>query len=790
MAQDLEFKITLVGDGKSLEGTLTASASQMRTLAAEAEKMSEKAGNGGAAAAKEIGALAGQIDETKKSAIELHEKLLGIGRGGVAVVGALAVGALGKTLLDAGLGAERLGNQLTFVTGSAVAAVQELSYLRATASRIGVDFTSAAEAYAKLGAAAKGTTLEGAQTRTIFESVSRASVVMGLSAQETSGALLAIGQMMSKGTVQAEELRGQLGERLPGAFQVAARAMGVTTAEMGKMLDNGEVMASSFLPRFAAELDKTLGDAPQSAAASAQAQLNRLNSSWDLFKQALASSGFLSAAANGLRILSAGIDSVNTSIGATIEREYKELERLQQLRAGEAAMGEDTTASDRMLVATRRRINALTEEARAEAEARAKRAADGDSDLARETARAAQALARTKVDTESINRYVENTARMSDAAKRRKAIDDEERAYKRLLAENRGADAGQKSRIEAAHQQRLASIDKEFEAAARRLKQKTDEERALDRMREVGAKNEMDLFLETGGEETIRIETQKRINKAIVDEYRASEKAADEHERKVAAILAQTESGKLELRRASMAEAAKLFAEGAITEQQWLEYAVAQNEKAAEKTADVWDNFAKHGAENIHDAFAKWLFNPFDSGLKGMLQSFGDMLRKMAAEAIAADLARKIFGSAAKGGEGDGLIGALISGVGALFGGGGAGSVTSGGSVQGNADYVFDLHSGGIAGQGGSALKLRDMSIFAEAPRYHRGGVAGLKPDEVPAVLRRGERVLTREQQDGMGQSINITVNVTGSTAPEVRRAAGQGAREALAAFRGAQRYG
>ena len=41
---------------------------------------------------------------------------------------------------------------------------------------------------------------------------------MGLSADQTSGVLLALQQMISKGTVQAEELRGQLGERLPGAL--------------------------------------------------------------------------------------------------------------------------------------------------------------------------------------------------------------------------------------------------------------------------------------------------------------------------------------------------------------------------------------------------------------------------------------------------------------------------------------------------------------------------------------------------------------------------------------------
>src|SRR5690606_22603244 len=54
-------------------------------------------------------------------------------------------------------------------------------------------------------------------------------------------------------TVQAEELRGQLGERIPGAFATAARAMKVTEVELNAMLKRGEVLAVDLLPRMAAE---------------------------------------------------------------------------------------------------------------------------------------------------------------------------------------------------------------------------------------------------------------------------------------------------------------------------------------------------------------------------------------------------------------------------------------------------------------------------------------------------------------------------------------------------------
>lgn len=84
-------------------------------------------------------------------------------------------------------------------------------------------------------------------------------------------------------------------------------------------------------------------------------------------------------------------------------------------------------------------------------------------------------------------------------------------------------------------------------------------------------------------------------------------------------------------------------------------------------------------------------------------------------------------------------------------------------SVQGNSDYVYDLHTGGIAGQGGSSRNLRDMSMFANAPRYHNGGVVGLKPNEVPAVLLKGERVLPPGADVGGSPTFNLMVyNQTG----------------------------
>lgn len=112
--------------------------------------------------------------------------------------------------------------------------------------------------------------------REIYSDALEASAKMKLSQEQTNGVMLAFGQIASKGKVQAEELRGQIGERIPGAFGIAAKAMGMTTQELDAAMKKGEVYSSEFLPKFAAELKKTYS-VGQEPIKGLQAELNRLD---------------------------------------------------------------------------------------------------------------------------------------------------------------------------------------------------------------------------------------------------------------------------------------------------------------------------------------------------------------------------------------------------------------------------------------------------------------------------------------------------------------------------------
>lgn len=219
------------------------------------------------------------------------------------------IGEFTKAMVDAQIQVDKLRNGLNFAVGRGNSGA-ELDFIRQSAKSLGLEFVSTAAQYTKLAAAARGTSLEGANTRAVFESIAKASTVMGLSAQETEGALLAITQMISKGKVQAEELRGQLGERLPGAFQVAARAMNVTTGELDKMLETGQVLAADFLPKFAAQLSQEVAPEVDAASKSMQASVNRLTNAWTEFKQIVAQSGVSDTLTSGMSAISLSVAGI------------------------------------------------------------------------------------------------------------------------------------------------------------------------------------------------------------------------------------------------------------------------------------------------------------------------------------------------------------------------------------------------------------------------------------------------------------------------------------------------
>lgn len=111
--------------------------------------------------------------------------------------------------------------------------------------------------------------------------------------------------------------------------------------------------------------------------------------------------------------------------------------------------------------------------------------------------------------------------------------------------------------------------------------------------------------------------------------------------------------------------------------------------------------------------------------------------------------------------------------IGGMFGGG-FGMGGGGGGLFGGSIIPGILHSGGVAGSDGYGHgRAFGANTWANAPRYHNGGVAGLRPNEVPAILERGERVIPANQNGG-GQTVVVIRLEDGLRADIVGEATGQ----------------
>lgn len=260
----------------------------------------------------------------------------------------------------------------------------------------------------------------------------------------------------------------------------------------------------------------------------------------------------------------------------------------------------------------------------------------------------------------------------------------------------------------------------------------------------------------------------KEVVIAQTDAGTAAEKSASDFKR-LQDLIDATPTAKLEEMRGTMLFLADAFEQGKITAEQFSEAAQTALGNLPDKTKEATDamsEFAVQAAHNMQDAFAEFLFDPFKDGVGGLAKNFGIAIQKMIAQAVSADIFGRLFGKAG-GGQGEGLLGGVFDFLGKL---------------APNAD-------GGVyASPGLSAYSGQIVSRPTVFPFASGVGLMGEKGPEAILPLKRGSDGKLGVASGGSGPTINVYVS--GTNAPDVRRAAGQGAREALAAFNGAGRYG
>lgn len=224
----------------------------------------------------------------KKGIADVQRSLKSLQSSFLSLAGALGLGLslnrLGSSLMDTATKMSTAKNVLENVSKEIGEYGENLQWLRKISNEYGQDLVTLINSFAQFRAAAASSNLTLEQMRDVYESLTRAAGAFHMDSKRTNDMMMAVTQMLSKGKVAAEELRRQLGNALPGAFNLMAKAAynaGIitedSTAALEKAMKDGRVMAEQVLPAFA----KVLNDVTENANfESLQSSINRLKNTW------------------------------------------------------------------------------------------------------------------------------------------------------------------------------------------------------------------------------------------------------------------------------------------------------------------------------------------------------------------------------------------------------------------------------------------------------------------------------------------------------------------------------
>ena len=190
----------------------------------------------------------------------------------------------------------------------------QLEFLRKTANDSGIGIGGLSDSFVKFSASMKSANVPVQQSNELFASLTRAAGSLGLGAERTSLALDALGQIASKGVVSMEELRQQLGDSLPGALSLTAKGLGITDAELVKLVESGNLAARDFFPAFTKGLQELHGEAE-----GLVPTWERLKNAFTLLAQDAGDSGWAVLLTGALKLLGAVAGSLLLILSALSE---------------------------------------------------------------------------------------------------------------------------------------------------------------------------------------------------------------------------------------------------------------------------------------------------------------------------------------------------------------------------------------------------------------------------------------------------------------------------------------
>lgn len=568
---------------------------------------------------------------------------------------------------------------------------------------------------------------------------------------------------------------------------MAARAMNMSTAELDKFMAEGKLLAEDLLPRLAEALQEQYAQAAENAANTAQGAINRMSTEWTRFKANVMDSGPMVGMINAV---TAALKRSNDAKAEQNERRALE-SQLSGMGIGpdkEQVTYDSFGGEIRSKVYSEELLGWMrNQNAAAQAEVRIAEESASAQEAAIARGRAALTTALKETSQARI------AALQDEKAKAEREINGLIEIYKAQGMDTKELE-NQRAAALAAYDAKIAEVGRKSSSSARNAAvAQSDYTGELERTRQqveslqqqLGLDKTEDLTrakikieqkyqaeLSKTNEELARRVARGQLTPQQADTLRGEKAEAADLERRLALKEAEQKaderlSRNLETRVSFYKELEQLSGnyEQSLEEQnrliqkqkeEWERAGIAA-EDVARRVELMKEELSRGPFDGLARGARKWANEATDLGrqietfitstLDNTADSFAEFC--LTGKATFADLANSIISDlyriASKQFLG-GIVGGLMGGIGNMLGGGGI----SGGAVY-DAFYSDALtgifHSGGMVGYGAPADGYRSVraELFNSAPRFHSGG-GYFGPDEYPAVLLRGERVLNPEE--------------------------------------------
>lgn len=584
----------------------------------------------------------GQLDSIDRSSRGTRQSLRALAQAAGVVIGALSIRELGQAA-DA---YTNLQNRIRLVTDSQEELLAVQDGLIGVAQRTRTDLSTLGELYGRVARSTEQLGATQAEVLQFTESVSQAIQISGATAAEASAGVIQFAQGLASGALRGDELRSVL-EQTPRLALAIADSLGVTIGELRELGAEGALTADQV---FQAVLE-------------AGPELQRE------FALVTPTIGQVFTTIRNFGTVAVG--SINEALGVT--------EGLNQI----FTLTDETTQN---LARTFRNLGLAVREAVEVATVAFAIFAEGVTPF----------ISRLRADIAGTIGVILGNDEVVQAAIEQRNVDTAaiDELIARFEEETRVIRLNNEARQEAL-ENRSADLDEAPEGGG--TIGGPDQE-TIDRQREFleglqrqAAELAIQVALGDDAGATIRLyntalDAAALGNAEFQERAREAAEAVNEQERALEAAQARLDDADLisgleeeiELIMLGNRERAQEIAVRQLSAEATQEQIDAVRELAGELfdeqerlrgQTDFLQSIADQAARNIQDTFADFLFDPFDEGLEGLVRGFADALRRMAADALAAQLFESLFGGAGGGGGFGAFLGGIFGGARQMGGG-------------------------------------------------------------------------------------------------------------------------